>query len=149
MPSTLPSTVKGVPLENTILDGHGSHITFQFVDYCERNDIILYCLPPHSTHLLQPLDVGLFSPLQHHYAKAVEDYFLTTSVSINRDTFFPIFKQARRLTYVSESIQGVFRSCGIVPLQSHVVLEKLQAPKPELTKAITLESTPYTQCELC
>ena len=45
------------------LDGHVSHINYKFLRYYEQNDIIVFCLPPHSTHLLQPLDVGLFSPL--------------------------------------------------------------------------------------
>ena len=45
-----------------ILDGHYSHV-IEFMDYCETNQIALYCLPPHSTHILQPLDVGLFLPL--------------------------------------------------------------------------------------
>jgi hypothetical protein len=46
-----------------ILDGHGSHITMEFIDYCDRHRILLMILPPHSTHTLQPLDVVLFKPL--------------------------------------------------------------------------------------
>jgi hypothetical protein len=30
------------------VDSHSSYITFEFIDHCERNDIIVYCLPPHS-----------------------------------------------------------------------------------------------------
>ncbi|KAF8247323.1 DDE-domain-containing protein, partial [Wilcoxina mikolae CBS 423.85] len=112
-----------------ILDGYGSHITYEFVNYCESHDIILYCLPPHSTHLLQPLNVGLFAPLQHSYSKAVEDYFLTTNVTINRDTFYPLFKKARQQAYTTKNIKNSFYACSIVPLQSKIVLDKLQAPK--------------------
>ena len=53
-----------------ILDGYVSHY-YKFLHYCQQNDITVFCLPPHSTHLLQPLDVGLFSQLQSHYRKAV------------------------------------------------------------------------------
>jgi len=52
-----------------IVDGHSSHVNLKFIDYCDRNRIILAIFPPHSTHRLQPLDVGIFSPL----AKAVEN----------------------------------------------------------------------------
>ena len=52
-----------------ILDGCEIHIHIEFIEYCLDNSIIVYCLPPHSTHLLQPLDVGLFSPLQKYYGK--------------------------------------------------------------------------------
>jgi hypothetical protein len=48
-----------------ILDGHGSHHTYEFIRYCEANNIIPFGLPPHLTHLLQPLDVVVFQPLKH------------------------------------------------------------------------------------
>ena len=43
-----------------ILDGQISHHSQDFIDHCERNKILALCLPAHSTHLLQPLDVGVF-----------------------------------------------------------------------------------------
>ncbi|KAK1916434.1 hypothetical protein P3342_004253 [Pyrenophora teres f. teres] len=46
-----------------ILDGHGSHLTIDFIEYCDQNKILLAIYPPHSTHTLQPLDVVLFKPL--------------------------------------------------------------------------------------
>ena len=50
-----------------IVDGHSSHVNLKFLDYADRNRIIILILPPHSTHHLQPLDVGLFSPLARAY----------------------------------------------------------------------------------
>ena len=46
-----------------IPDGYVSHISYKFLRYCQQNDITVFCLPPHSTHLLQPLDIGLFLQL--------------------------------------------------------------------------------------
>ena len=43
-----------------IMDRYESHLTIQFVQYCEIEKIILLHLPPHSTHFLQPLDVVIF-----------------------------------------------------------------------------------------
>ena len=43
-----------------VIDGHGSHLTREFIDYCYDHDISPFLLPPHSTHLLQPLDIGVF-----------------------------------------------------------------------------------------
>ena len=45
-----------------ILDGHASHVNLRFIQICDGNDIVLYCLTPDSTQIRQPLDVGLFSP---------------------------------------------------------------------------------------
>ncbi|KAG6979124.1 Pogo transposable element with KRAB domain [Fusarium oxysporum f. sp. conglutinans] len=43
-----------------ILDGHESHHSVDFERYCKANKIITLCIPPHSSHLLQLLDVGCF-----------------------------------------------------------------------------------------
>jgi hypothetical protein len=47
-----------------ILDGYRSHLTPEFDRTCTKNDIIPVCMPPHSSHLLQPLDVGCFVVLK-------------------------------------------------------------------------------------
>ena len=46
-----------------IMDGHASHVNFQFLQACDERRISFIIFPPHSTHRLQPLDVGIFSPL--------------------------------------------------------------------------------------
>jgi hypothetical protein len=56
-----------------IVDGHSSHINLRFIDYTDRNRIIVAVLPPHSTHRLQPLDVSLFSPLSTYYSQEIDN----------------------------------------------------------------------------
>ena len=51
-----------------IVDGHGSHVTPEFIEYCDQNKILLAVFPPQSTHTLQPLDVCLFGPLSQAYS---------------------------------------------------------------------------------
>ena len=43
-----------------LLDGYGSHCTYEFLNYCEDRNIVVFCLPAHTTHFLQPLDVVIF-----------------------------------------------------------------------------------------
>jgi hypothetical protein len=54
-----------------ILDGHGSYSGPEFDQFCIENSIISLYIPPHSSHLLQPLDVSCFSPLKHAYKQEV------------------------------------------------------------------------------
>ena len=54
-----------------ILDGHTSHLSTAVIRFCIASKIILLCLPPHTTHLLQPLDVGIFAPLANTYKSRV------------------------------------------------------------------------------
>jgi hypothetical protein len=55
-----------------ILDGYESHHSLEFQEYYKENNIYTLCMPPHSSHLLQPLDVGCFSPLKRAYSREVE-----------------------------------------------------------------------------
>lgn len=50
-----------------LFDGHASHITNNVIRFCENKDIILLYLPPHTTYVLQPLDVGFFQPFNSRY----------------------------------------------------------------------------------
>ena len=45
-----------------LLDGHSSHIDIEISQLCRENKIILYCLPPHASHIVQPLDLFIFLP---------------------------------------------------------------------------------------
>ena len=56
-----------------VLNSYESHCTSQFIDFCYKKGIIPLCLPPHSTHLLQPLNISLFGPLVKAYKKSVEN----------------------------------------------------------------------------
>ena len=46
-------------LGSKFLDGHASHINFELKRLSESNNIILFRLPAHTSHFLQPLDVGV------------------------------------------------------------------------------------------
>ena len=60
-----------------ICDGHDSHITAEFIAHCMDNNILLMILPPHSSHLTQPLDVGVFGALKKHMAAEIEPLMRT------------------------------------------------------------------------
>ena len=47
-----------------LLDGHSSHYQPSVIQKAAEKGIIMFCLPPHTTHLSQPLDRTCFSPLK-------------------------------------------------------------------------------------
>lgn len=90
-----------------ILDGHSSHATAEFDRFCTERNIIPLYMPPHSSHLLQPLDVGCFSPLKHLYGQRItnkvqresmllikQNFSISTLPSITRHYLHQIFKAA-------------------------------------------------------
>ena len=52
-----------------LMDSHCTHYSPKMIRYAVENNIIMMSYPGHSTHLLQPLDVRLFSQLQLAYKK--------------------------------------------------------------------------------
>jgi DDE superfamily endonuclease/Tc5 transposase DNA-binding domain/helix-turn-helix, Psq domain len=99
-----------------IVDGHESHITTQAIRFCVNHKIILLCLPPHTTHLLQPLDVGVFSPLAVAYKNGIlEQYSFTSSIVLDKVDFLEIWHAARKRAMTSETIQSAWRKAGILP----------------------------------
>jgi len=71
-----------------ILDGHGSHLTRQFFDFCLKSNIPPICLPAHSTHILQPVDVGLFGPLLHCYSNELDIWVRKGGNAIKKGQFY-------------------------------------------------------------
>lgn len=67
-----PQTITSHHHRLLIIDGHSSHLSVEFVEFCLNYDIHLLCLPSHSTHLQQPRDVGLFSPLEEYYTNLLD-----------------------------------------------------------------------------
>ena len=54
-----------------IIDRHSSHESLSTIHFCQDKKIVLYILPSHCTHALQPLDVVLFSPLKQAWSQAI------------------------------------------------------------------------------
>jgi polyhydroxyalkanoate synthesis regulator phasin len=108
-----------------ILDGHESHHSADFKVYCEENNIITLCMPPHSSHLLQPLDVGCFGPLKIAYGREIEHLIRCSITYISKPDFFLAFYTAFQAAMTESNIKGGFRGAGLVPLDPENVLSKL------------------------
>jgi hypothetical protein len=54
------------------MDSYGSHITASFISFCMDNAVDFLILPPHCSHALQPLDVGVFSSLKRALAAEID-----------------------------------------------------------------------------
>lgn len=56
-----------------VFDGHGSHTSDEYLLYCWQHKIVPFILQPHSTHMLQPLNVGVFQPLKHWHQESIHN----------------------------------------------------------------------------
>jgi DDE superfamily endonuclease len=109
-----------------IFDGYGGHCTFQFIQYCDQHRIIPFCLPPHTSHLLQPLDVVVFQPYKHHHAKAVNYAIRTGCTDFNRLEFLAALPAIRKETFKPATIISAFKKTGLVPWDPKIVMDKVR-----------------------
>jgi DDE superfamily endonuclease len=65
-----------------ICDGFGTHESLEVMQYCFENHIILCRIPSHTSHKLQPCDVGVFGPLKAAYREQVERLYRQSASSI-------------------------------------------------------------------
>ena len=133
------------------LDGHRSHINLAVSEFCQQNDIILFCFIPHASHVLQPLDVSVFGPLKKEWNKAIDNFRNTYKMAVTRSNFFQMFDQAWKLATANpDNVKSGFKSTGIVPLNPNSVnynktLDKAAAQKWE--KLQTVKSTASNAAE--
>jgi hypothetical protein len=76
-----------------ILNGHGSHLTAAFIEYCFENKILLIIYPPHATHTLQLLDVVMFQSLSFNYKEILSTQVQDSQglLLVKKIDFFLIF----------------------------------------------------------
>ncbi|KAF1934447.1 DDE-domain-containing protein, partial [Didymella exigua CBS 183.55] len=100
-----------------VVDGHGSHITMEFIKYCDDHRILLAILPPHSTQTLQPLDVVCFAPLAHFYTIELTEYLQQSLgwLPVKKGDFFPLFWRAWVKSFTESTVLSSFRVTGICP----------------------------------
>jgi hypothetical protein len=91
-----------------IIDGHESRISVEFQQYCQAHSIITLCMPAHSSHLLQPLDVRCFSPLKISYGKQIEKLVRLRIHHITKLEFLPAFTEAFKVACTEQNIKSGF-----------------------------------------
>lgn len=127
-----------------VLDGHESHNSVQFQDFCKERGIITLCMPPHSSHLLQPLDVGCFGPIKRAYSNQIQDLIRSGINHVTKVEFLPAFRAALTTSFTLENIKGAFRGAGLTPYNPETVISKLnvrlRTPSPLLEAELPWES---------
>ena len=113
------------------------------------------CLPSHSSHITQPLDVGFFSPLKKAYDKEINTFIWAHINNITKVEFFLAFRAAYKCSMTISNIVGGFRGAGLIPLNLETILfkldVKLRTPTPTGSLEANVDSwvsqTPYNPTE--
>ena len=120
-----------------LMDGHATHINIDVIDLARENDVHLLCLPSHTTHLLQPLDVGVFKSLKNAYSKVCKKYLASNPGRvITTDIIASLLGQAWPESVTPVNIMGGFHKCGIFPLNPGAVSDRQLATSTVTTNKV-------------
>ena len=114
LPQTEPDSVADARL--LIVDGHGSHTSDEFMTICYLNNVHLLFLPAHTSHVLQPLDLGCFSSLKTAYRRLVSEHTaLTDTTKVGKANFLEFYAKAREIGLREENIRSGWKATGLYP----------------------------------
>ena len=110
-----------------IVDGHASHMTNEFIKFTQKHKIVCLCLPAHSRHLLQPLDVGVFGSLKRNYKTLLAEKTRFATYNIDKADFISLIQKAKRQGISVQNIQSAWRATGLVLYNPSTIFQKLSA----------------------
>ena len=89
-------------------DGHGSHLSIEFLSWLIEHRIHIAVYPSHSTHRLQPLNIGLFSPLALYYSISLSNFITSTRdyIPVSKREFFTLFQLTFQKAFSKENINS-------------------------------------------
>jgi hypothetical protein len=134
----LPQTACGAQTRLLLCDNHGSHITVEIMYQCFLNNVQLVYMPPHSSHILQPLDIGVFSALKRRYRKDITNFARYDEIKpIERAQLIQFYAKARQHIFTPRYIESGWSGTGLYPFNPEKVLQSSQVIQPP-----TVQRTP-------
>lgn len=89
-----------------ICDGFGTHESLEVLKYCFENNIVPCRIPSHTSHQLQPCDVGVFAPLKAAYREQVEKLYRGGANTVGKQHFTLLYSRAREQALTSRNIKS-------------------------------------------
>ena len=115
-----------------LLDGHSSHYQPELLRIAAAERVVLFCLPPHTTHILQPLDNGVFGSIKRNWNEACHLFCSKNPGQVvNRYNFSQIFNTTWMKSMSMANVVSSFRAVGVFPPKRSVVLSQLHGGDEE------------------
>ena len=106
-----------------LLDGHSTHFEPKSLQVAKDNNIVIFCLPPHTTHVCQPLDCSLFKPLKQQWRQECHKFYQKNpGLVISKYNFCGIFREAWLKAITPSNVISGFKKAGIYPFDRDKIL---------------------------
>jgi 4-hydroxybenzoate polyprenyltransferase len=136
-----------------IIDGHKAYLTIPFQYTTWKNLYYVLYLPSHTSHVSQPLDVGVFSPLKsafHRHTRAFVSF--DSTAPIQKQRFIQAYRDARDEALTSSNIRAGFRASGLWPCNIERLIQagrKAGQPPPQDPTPKTPKKPHLAQKQVC
>ena len=100
------------------VDGHSSHLFLEVVDFCLDKNIELICIPPHTSHRLQPMDTHFNKRLKQLWCENLRSFLCShDQIILTKWDFGKIFSQSWTDTVGGSKgkMLEAFDHCGLFP----------------------------------
>jgi len=113
-----------------MMDNHHSHtFNLEFLQLMKDNNIVVFALPSHTSHILQPLDVVPFAVLKSSWNEEMRKFTRKTGgQSLTKPQFFSVFSECFKKAMTVEYAQAGFRRSGLFPVNPNAIPQAAYAP---------------------
>jgi hypothetical protein len=123
-------------------DGHGSHVSDEFVDEASKWNIRVYCLPAHTTHKLQPLDVAIFAPVKQAWLTRTTEASME-GAEMPREDIVNEYLGVQANAMEESVVRYAWKASSLVPLNPDIFTEAGFAPA-QASSSITYLPVSFT-----
>ena len=112
-----------------LYDGHKSHISLTLTECAKQYNVVLFVLPPHTSHITQPLDVAVFGPFKSMYNSECQAYMKRNpGLSVTKYEGAQLTSIPYLRAFSAENLISAFRKTGIHPFNNKVITDSQVAP---------------------
>ncbi|XP_019851196.1 PREDICTED: uncharacterized protein LOC109581489 isoform X15 [Amphimedon queenslandica] len=116
-----------------LMDGHATHYSPETIRLAASHKVIIFVLPPNTTHITQALDKGCFGPLKVAWRHLCHEFFVDNpeKATLSLYDFSGIFSEAWARAFSVKNIQSSFKVTGICPLNKSVLEKYVSITEPD------------------
>ena len=104
-----------------LLDGHSTHYCPETIKLAAESNIVICALPPHTTHIVQPLDRGCFAPLKVAWKQECHEFYTKNPGRVVTCLDFNcLFAKAWYKAMTAQNIISSYKVTGAYPFNREV-----------------------------
>ena len=115
-------------------DGHHSHLSLKLLQEAKVRNVHLVCLPAHTSHILQPMDVSVYGPMKATWRTILKKYKTSTrAANVTKEVFPSLLNHLWAESVCPEHITAGFKASGLHPINARAIPSYKIAPSIAIT----------------